>query len=38
MNHLYRIELDAHTGDVVGIKEAEKQQPLFSLDYDVMLY
>ena len=38
MNHLYRIELDAHTGDVVGIKEVEKQQPLFSLDYDVMLY
>ena len=38
MNHLYKIELDAHTGDVVSTKEVEEQQLLLRLDYDEMLY
>ena len=38
MNHLYKIELDAYTGDVVSTKEVEEQQLLLRLDYDEMLY
>lgn len=38
MNYLYRIELDAHTGDIVSTREVEKQQLLLRLDYDIMLF